>query len=238
MTREALLIQGAAEFEIALSPDMVSAFMAYKRLLLKWNESVNLTAITEPDEIILKHFLDSLSLFKTNLVFPGARLIDVGTGAGFPAVPLKIALPSLEITLLDSLRKRLSFLGALTGELKANAELLHARAEDAGRESAHRERFDIACARAVAPLSVLAELCLSFVRVGGFFLAMKGRDISREIDEGAFAVKTMGGRINDVLNIDIPFGGPKHSIIIIEKVLPTPSKYPRKAGKPSKDPLI
>jgi 16S rRNA (guanine527-N7)-methyltransferase len=204
--------------------------------LLEWNEKMNLTAIEEEREFIIKHFIDSLSI----LPYLGdvRSLIDVGTGAGFPGIPLKIAQPSLEILLLDSLEKRVGFLKTVISELKLDGiRALHLRAEDAGKEPSHREKYDAAVARAVAALPVLLEYCLPMVKRGGIFIAMKGSS-REEIEASNKALELLGGKIEEVKEFTLPCSEIKRSIIIVRKFRQTPTKYPRKAGKPSKQPLI
>jgi len=215
-----------------------AVFGRYMDILLEWNRKFNLTAITEPDEIIAKHFLDSLCL--SPLIPGGSSVIDVGTGAGFPGVPLLIAAPDLKLTLLDSLGKRVAFLENLLAELGLPARCVHARAEDAGRDAAFREQYDFAVSRAVSRLNVLAELCLPFVRVGGGFIAMKGPrgpDMTEEINEAAAALRELGGQIEEIKDAK-PGGNIAHTLIIVRKLSPTPPKYPRRPGKTAKYPII
>lgn len=230
---EEQMIRGAAEMGVSLSLEQVEKFGKYMDLLLEWNQKMNLTAICEPKEIISKHFVDSLSLLTCGIE-PGTKMIDVGTGAGFPSVPLLIARPDLSVTMMDSLRKRLTFLEAVLEELNITAELVHMRAEDGGHDLAFREQFDVATARAVANLSTLSEYCLPFVKKGGRFLAMKG-DAQEEIKEAARALSLLGGK--EEKTTVVAFDDWTHRIVIIKKVSTTPSKYPRKAGKPAKEPL-
>lgn len=232
-----LLKKGASKLGIELTDDKLFQFHVYTELLLEHNKKVNLTAITDKNEIILKHFIDSLTLLCSEKAAYGASLIDVGAGAGFPSLPLKIARPDLKITMLDSLSKRVDFLNGVIYELGLkDASAVHARAEDAARGKL-REGFDIAAARAVANLSVLAEYAIPFVKPGGFFIAMKGGSPYDEIDDAAAAIRTMGGIVDDVKIIEIPESGIKHSLVVIKKTQRTPSKYPRKAGKPAKEPV-
>lgn len=198
---------------------------------------MNLTAITERSEIRVKHFADSLSLLTLGIIKENMRVADVGTGAGFPGLPLKIAAPSLSVTLMDALEKRIKFLNAVIGELSLeNVNAVHKRAEDAGHDASLRESFDIAVSRAVAPLSVLSEYCLPLVKVGGFFLAMKGPEPSAEASEASNAVKELGGEISEIASVKVA-EGMFHSVVVIKKISQTPQKYPRKAGKPAKSPL-
>ena len=199
---------------------------------------MNLTAITDEREIMLKHFADCL-IINSAVETSGKNIIDVGTGAGFPGVPVKIADPSVKMTLLDSLNKRITFLNELTKKLELdNVDCIHMRAEDGGSDKKLRESFDMCVSRAVANLAVLCEYCLPFVKVGGQFISMKGPDVSEEIAEAEKAVKVLGGEITEVKKAVIPETDITHSLIIIKKVKPTPSKYPRKAGKAKKEPII
>ncbi len=231
-----LLKDGAAQFGVQLSEEKLSAFTVYKELLLEWNQKINLTAIEEDKDVVLKHFVDSLSIipFLNN----SKTLIDVGTGAGFPGLPVKIAKPDLEVVLLDSLEKRVGFLNRVINELNMEKiTALHSRAEDAGNSPKYREQFDAVTARAVAALPVLLEYCMPLVRTGGIFIAMKGSSIS-DTDEAGKALNILGGTIEEVKEFYLPGSDMKRNIIVIRKLRQTPTKYPRKAGKPSKEPLI
>lgn len=205
-------------------------FSRYCGMLQEWNRKMNLTAITDDRGVAVKHFLDSLLPLTLWELPRGAALIDVGTGAGFPGVPMKLLRPDLELTLLDSLQKRLNFLSALCGELEVQAELVHARAEDAGRDPGRRERYDVATSRAVAGMGVLAEYCLPLLRVGGVLLAMKGSGGREEAREGEEAIALCGGRLREVKEYTLP-GGDRRTLLVVEKEKPTPKKYPRRAGQ-------
>lgn len=232
---EQLLLEGAGKFGVKLDDSMITALLRYKSILLEWNEKMNLTAIEDDRDFIIKHFVDSLSIMR--LVGNAQRLVDVGTGAGFPGLPLKIANPSLDVVLLDSLEKRIGFLNAVITELHLSGiRAVHARAEDAGMSPDHREKYDVAVARAVASLPVLLEYCLPLVKVGGIFLAMKGS--SEEADISGKALDLLGGKVVEIKDFTLPGGEMKRSIIVVKKLRQTPTKYPRKAGKPSKEPLI
>ena len=232
-----ILSKGAARLGLELGDTQLKQFERYMSLLLEWNEKINLTAITEKDEILVKHFLDSITLLLSGKLPQSASLIDIGAGAGFPSVPVKIARPDLDVTMLDSLNKRIDFLNCVIKELGlADIKAVHARAEDGARTEL-RESFDIATARAVANLSVLAEYALPFVKVGGYFVAMKGTAPEEEINAAKPAIKLLGGKIEDVREIYIPEGDLSHTRVIVKKTGKTPSKYPRKAGKPVKDPI-
>jgi 16S rRNA (guanine527-N7)-methyltransferase len=239
-----ILSAGASEIEVPLSGESIYAFKTYARLLKEWNEKMNLTNILDDKGIALRHFIDSLTLVP-HLEKEARRqnredlsLIDVGTGAGFPGIPLKVTLPALKVTLLDSLRKRISFLDAVCAELSLEGiETVHARAEDAGRSKQYREKYDIATARAVASLPVLCELCLPLVKVGGIFLSMKG-NIGTEAEEAEKALITLGGTLETLHHFTLPGTDMNRTIIVIRKVRPTPPKYPRQPGKPEKEPIL
>ena len=229
---EELLFESCGKIDVKLDEKQIGQFMAYKDLLLEWNEKMNLTAITDEREIMLKHFADCLMLCPETDALGGKTVIDVGTGAGFPGVPLKIARPELEVTLLDSLNEVVSGLGL------EKVKCLHLRAEDGGADKNLREKFDLCVSRAVADLSVLSEYCLPFVKVGGYFISMKGPDVSEEIERAKKAVKILGGSIEEVKKAAIPGTDIVHSLVIIKKAKPTPPKYPRKAGKAKKEPIV
>lgn len=232
---EQLLQEGAAKFGVKLDEVTIDALLRYKRILLEWNEKMNLTAIEEDRDFIIKHFVDSLSIMP--FLKDGQSIIDVGTGAGFPGLPLKVANPSLNIVLLDSLEKRVGFLNTVIAELHLSGiRAVHSRAEDAGMSAEYRERHDAAVARAVASLPVLLEYCLPLVKVGGIFIAMKSS--SEEAGISGRALDILGGRVEDIKDFVLPGSDMKRSIIVVRKFRQTPTKYPRKAGKPSKEPLI
>lgn len=233
-----LLLQGANELGIHLGTEQISQFEAYCALLSTWNEKFNLTAIIDPQEITLKHFIDSLTVIKHFDIKPGAHVIDIGTGAGFPGIPLKIARPDISLVLLDSLQKRTHFLEAVVDELSlSSVTVIHGRAEEVGREAKYRELFDIAVSRAVAPLSILCEYCLPLVRVGGYFIPMKGPDIVTELADAQAAISLLGGKNHGARTFSLPVSGDARSLVFIEKQAHTPAKYPRKAGTPKKEPL-
>lgn len=228
----------ATDFGLALSDEQVRMFSHYQEVLTEWNQKINLTAITDPQEIAVKHFIDSLSCLEPE-VFPiGCSVIDIGTGAGFPGLPLKIYRPDIQLCLIDSLQKRIKFLQTVIKDLEIkNVETHHLRAEEAGRLKGCRARFDVAVSRAVARLGVLCELCLPLVRVGGYFVAMKGAKFREEISEAEIAIKVMGGRIRRVKEVSLPGLDDVRAVIFIEKEKATPEKYPRRPGIPEKDPL-
>ena len=221
---------------ITLSEIQLKQFYNYMNLLIEWNKKINLTAITEPNEIILKHFVDSLTISK--YISDGTRVVDVGTGAGFPGIPLKIYRQDIEITLLDSLQKRINFLDEVIRELNLEKiETIHSRVEDFGKDKRYREKFDIATSRAVANLATLSEYLLPLVKVGGKVISMKGSLIEEELENSKNAIKILGGKIEKVDEFNLPNSDISRNIVLIDKIKETPNKYPRKAGEPSKKPL-
>lgn len=227
----------ARAFGIELSSAQLDAFEIYYRELVAWNARVNLTAITERDQVIVKHFLDSLSVARV-LTPNVASLIDIGSGAGFPGLPLKIAFPSLRVTLLDSTGKKVEFLKHIIAALRMrDATALHARAEEFARDPSQREKYDAAVARAVAELATLLEYALPFVRVGGVFVAQKGVEVEEEVRRAARATKELGGRLREVTPVQLPGLEPRY-LIVVEKIAATPAKYPRSAGAPKKKPIL
>jgi 16S rRNA (guanine527-N7)-methyltransferase len=232
------LRHGAASWGIDLTEAQLRACQRYLDLLLEWNQRFNLTAIEAPEQVIDKHFLDSLSCSLVLDLSPGRRLIDVGTGAGFPGLVLKIAFPGLEVLLLDAVEKRLRFLERVIAELRLTGiGTRHARAEDAGRAADLREQFDVATARAVARLSTLAEYCLPFVRTGGSFLAQKGPLVADEVTEARAALRLLGAGEPSVRSLVLPGTDIGRSLVHVPKIAPTPRVYPRLAGTPKKHPL-
>ena len=228
--------QKAEEIDIDLNVEQLWKFYSYMELLIEWNEKINLTTIIEPEEIILKHFIDSLTIYK--YIEKDNKVVDVGTGAGFPGIPLKIANPELKITLVDSLNKRLNFLQDVIDKLQLkNVEIIHARAEEFGQNKKFREKFDIATSRAVANLSTLSEYLIPLVKLNGKCICMKAGDADQEIEEAKKAINVLGGTIKEVENFMLPQSDIGRTIIIINKEKTTPTKYPRKAGMPSKDPI-
>lgn len=222
--------------EIELTDSQLNAFETYYDMLIDRNKVMNLTAITEFDEVMDKHFLDSVYLFRSIKLEADYKLIDIGTGAGFPGIPLKIVFPELKITLLDSLNKRVGFLNDLIEELNLNdIEAIHGRAEDIARNKAYRASYDIAVSRAVANLSTLSEYCLPFVKIGGKFVSYKSGDCADEVDNAKAAIHLLGGKINKI--DEFSYSNNSRSFIVIDKVMNTSNKYPRKAGLPSKKPL-
>ena len=223
-------------FGVPLDSELRERLTVYGNMLIVGNEKMNLTAITEPDEILYKHFYDCLLFFKHIDVPKKARLIDVGTGAGFPGMVLKAARPDIELTLLDGLNKRLNFLKEVLCEIGLDAQLVHLRAEDGGKKPEYREKYDIACARAEARLPVLCEYCLPFVRPGGVFAAMKGASASEETDSAENAIKLLGGGKPDII-CETLTGNEQRAFVLIKKISQTPTKYPRIGGKIAKSPL-
>ena len=223
------------QIELKLAKEQIEKYYKYMNLLLEWNEKINLTAITEPKEIVLKHFIDSLTIAK--YIKDNEKLIDVGTGAGFPGIPLSIVKENTNIILLDSLNKRINFLEEAKQNLKLeNVKTIHGRAEEFGKNKKERESYDIATSRAVAPLNILLEYLLPLVKVGGKAICMKGPNIE-EIENAKNALEILGGQIEKVEEIILPNSDIKRNIIIIKKIKNTPSKYPRKPGTPSKEPI-
>ncbi|HHW45642.1 MAG TPA: 16S rRNA (guanine(527)-N(7))-methyltransferase RsmG [Clostridiales bacterium] len=224
------------DFGLELDGQAKQRLCLYSRLLIEWNQKINLTAITEPAEIAEKHFLDSLMLLKFINIPQNARLIDVGTGAGFPGMVLKIARPDIKLTLVDSLNKRVTFLKELSAHLGLETEIIHARAEELGSGPLYRDSFDIATARAVAQLNVLCEYCLPFVKPGGSFLALKGPDPQEEVDGARNAIKILSGGLSAIHSYVLPASGGR-TIVDIKKISQTPPKYPRVSAKILKKPL-
>lgn len=234
-----ILKNAAEEYGISLSETQLRQFDCYQELLVEWNQKMNLTALTEPKDVAIKHMIDSVSVYDEKWFSEGMSVIDVGTGAGFPGLPLKILCPSLKVTLLDSLNKRVKFLETVVSELGlSDIVCVHARAEEAARQKQYREKFDAVVSRAVARLPILAEYDLPFVRVGGFFAAMKGAKYEEEAQEAKKAVKLLGGGEPVLREIKLPGLEDKRGIIYIRKEKKTPSVYPRKAGTPEKNPIL
>ncbi len=232
-----ILAEKGRKAGLCFTGEQLAQFTKYYELLLRGNEVMNLTAITEPGEVAVKHIIDSLMVYDA-AVFPGKCLADVGTGAGFPGIPLKIYCPALKVTLIDSLSKRLNFLTQVIDRLHLdNINCVHLRAEDAGRSLEHREVYDLVTARAVARLNVLAEYCLPLVKPGGLFMALKGSKFAEEIDEAEKALKILGGRLLETKPIKLPDLEDVRAIIIVKKIKAAPEKYPRRAGIPEKQPL-
>ncbi len=229
------LYQYARDIGVELDDNMLSRFRLYASELITTNKKYNLTAITEPDEVVVKHFIDSLNVLKYFDLDYGNKIIDIGSGAGFPALPLLIAKNGmLEVTFVDSVRKKLLFIERALNVCGLKGEILHERAEELGQDKDYRESYDVATARAVAPLNVLCELCMPFVKVGGYFIALKGS--SDEVTDAKRAIKQLGGKIESNVSYKLPNGDPR-SIVIIKKISQTPTKYPRKYKIISSKPL-
>ena len=216
--------------------EQTEQFFEYMNLLIEWNEKINLTAITDPEEIILKHFIDSITILKD--IPDNSKIVDVGTGAGFPGIPLSIMNPTLKITLVDSLNKRLIFLQEVVNKLQLkNIEIVHARAEEFGQNKKYRENFDIATSRAVANLATLSEYLIPLVKVGGKVISMKAAEAQDEINDAKKAIEVLGGTIEKIDEFNLPQSDIGRTVIIIRKNKQTPGKYPRKPGTPSKEPI-
>lgn len=224
---------------IILSDGQLSQFIRYFEMLTEWNKMINLTAITEYDEVMKKHFVDSLTLVKVYDTGKPSTVIDVGTGAGFPGLALKIAFPHLKVTLLDSLNKRIQFLDNVIEKLcLTEVKTIHGRAEDYAKRGMLREKFDLCVSRAVANLSVLSEYCIPFVRQGGKFIPYKSENISEEISAAEHAISVLGGNVENVCSFHLPNSDICRSLPVIEKKRQTPVQYPRKSGLPSRNPLV
>ena len=231
--------EGLKELGLQLSEQQMLQFQTYYEMLVSWNASMNLTAITEFEDVLKKHFLDSLSLVKAGKDLKDQKIIDVGTGAGFPGIPLKIAFPQLKVVLLDSLKKRVGFLQAVIDELQLKeCSAVHGRAEDFGKDPAYRQNFDLCLSRAVANLSSLSEYCIPFVRKGGYFISYKSGNIQEEAAAAQNAIGILGGFSEKIYSFTLPGSDAERSFVIIRKDKDTPKKYPRKAGTPAKQPLV
>ena len=229
--------KGLEDLSIILDEHQVKQFLDYYELLINWNKVMNLTSITDFTEVITKHFLDSLSIVKIH--YPKSdKILDLGTGAGFPGIPIKIAFPNTQIVLMDSLNKRVNFLNEVIDKLKLDKiSAIHGRAEDLGKGPSYRDGFDICTSRAVARLSVLSEYCIPFLKKGGYFISYKSGKITEELDEAKRAIEILGGTIKKTSEFQLSGTDMGRSLILIEKVKNTPKRYPRMAGKPTKEPL-
>ncbi|MDP4152702.1 MAG: 16S rRNA (guanine(527)-N(7))-methyltransferase RsmG [Bacillota bacterium] len=233
-----LVKNGLSTWKIDVDDNELNSLSAFEKELLRVNEYMNLTAIVDHDEVQIKHFLDSFSLLTLGLIKENMKMIDIGCGAGFPSIPIKIILPSIEMTLLDSLAKRIDFLTNAARLLHLQSITgIHGRAEELSRTPAHREKYDIATARGVSNLSALCEYCLPFLKVGGYFLAMKGPDAEAEVENAKNAIGTLGGKLIETKKISLPFSDIIHSIVIIKKISQIQTKYPRKQAQIAKNPL-
>jgi 16S rRNA (guanine527-N7)-methyltransferase len=234
-----LLVEGAKEWGLTLTRQDVQAFGLYYKQLVHWNERVNLTSIVDYEGVQVKHFLDSLSCLQVlDALSPDAKCIDIGAGAGFPGLPLKIARPPMRLTLLESVRKKVAFLEQVVDELGLRGvEVVRERAEDLGRQPTHRERHDVAVSRAVGHLATLVEYGLPLLRMGGILVAQKGAQIEKEVESALPAIELVGGRLREVQPVSLPgLSHPRH-LVVVEKAGPTPHKYPRRPGMPGKRPL-
>ncbi|BBF44602.1 rRNA small subunit 7-methylguanosine methyltransferase GidB [Lachnospiraceae bacterium KM106-2] len=229
---------GIDRLNIDLSEKQLEQFQKYYEMLIEWNKVMNLTAITEYDDVIEKHFLDSLLLAQVIDLKKDYYILDLGTGAGFPGIPLKIAFPHLKIVLADSLNKRIKFLNEVIRELGLeDIEAVHGRAEEMAKKSEYREQFDLCVSRAVANLSTLSEYCIPFVKRNGYFIPYKSGKIQEEMINGEVAIKVLGGKILDMPSLTIPNTDMERNFVVVKKEKSTPKKYPRSAGKPSKEPI-
>ncbi|MGL5435006.1 MAG: 16S rRNA (guanine(527)-N(7))-methyltransferase RsmG [Lachnospiraceae bacterium] len=231
---------GLKELELTLTQHQMDQFYDYYQFLIEWNKVMNLTAITEIDDVITKHFMDSISIAKVlkNLETSHSTIIDVGTGAGFPGIPLKIAFPKLSVTLLDSLNKRVKFLNEVISNLElSEITALHGRAEDYGKDKNYREQFDYCVSRAVANIATLSEYCIPFVKQGGSFISYKSGKIDEELETGKKAITILGGELENTVKFQLAGTDAERSFVIIKKVKKTANMYPRKAGLPGKEPL-
>lgn len=237
---EKMMREELSEFSIELSELQLHQFYQYFELLIEWNKVMNLTTITEVEDVVTKHFVDSLSLVKVlpDLKSEQVQILDMGTGAGFPGIPLKIVFPELEITLLDSLNKRINFLNEVIEQLGLKKiKAVHGRAEDYGRDREYREKYDYCVSRAVANLSTLSEYCMPYVKIGGAFIPYKSGKIEEELNQAKGAVKLLGGKIEEVITFMLPKTDVERSFVVVRKKEGTSKKYPRKAGLPGKEPL-
>lgn len=231
-------VDGLRTFGVEITEVQLQQFLKYYELLIEKNKVMNLTGITEFGEVFLKHFVDSISLVKAVDLNKQIRCIDIGTGAGFPGIPLKIMFPELEVVLLDSLNKRVKFLREVIEELELNnIEAIHGRAEDFASNKEYRETFDLCVSRAVANLSTLSEYCLPFVKIGGEFISYKSGEIEEELSGSKKAIHLLGGKISNQIKFELPNSDISRTFVVIEKISGTAKKYPRKAGLPSKEPI-
>ncbi|HHY46254.1 MAG TPA: 16S rRNA (guanine(527)-N(7))-methyltransferase RsmG [Firmicutes bacterium] len=232
------LISGASKFGLSLRPAEVEALVTMYRALVEWNKRVNLTSILEPRSVAIRHVVDSLTCLLAAEFSEVKSCVDVGSGAGLPGLPLALHCPEVEMTLVEAVAKKASFLEHVAGLLGlANVRVIQARAEELGRENSYRETFDMAVSRGVAALPVLLEYCLPLVKVGGRFIAMKGPDVDREIYQASAALGELGGRVSGIREVELPEGMGIHTLVVVEKVGVTPGKYPRRPGIPAKRPI-
>ena len=233
-----VLDKGLKELGIDTDSEKLGKLITFKNILLDWNEKINLTSITDEKEIFIKHFIDSATCLCPGLIKSGSKIIDIGTGAGFPGVVIKILKEDVSMTLLDSLNKRVVYLREAADKLGLKqVDIIHGRAEEYGVKKEHREKYDIALSRAVAPINVLVEYCIPFVKKGGYFICQKGPSYKDELEEGNKAIEILGGKLEKVEGYLLPYSYIKHYILLIKKIENTPTKYPRKPGKPSSNPI-
>ncbi|HEY5523812.1 MAG TPA: 16S rRNA (guanine(527)-N(7))-methyltransferase RsmG [Clostridium sp.] len=238
MNFQHLMTEAAKDVDMDLTDKQYEQFIKYMRLVQEWNQKINLTTIIEDEEFIKKHFIDSIKAFKSNELKEAKTLIDVGTGAGFPGLPIAIMNENIQVTLLDSLNKKINFLNLVVDELGLkNVKTIHSRAEDGANDKALREKFDIAVSRAVANMAVLSEFCLPYVRVKGCFIALKGPAVEDELKDCRNALGVLGGKLKEVIKVDIEDTDLKHNIVVVNKIKECPLSYPRKAGSITKKPL-
>ena len=238
MNKREFLINEISNIGIKLSNEQVEQFIKYYELLVEWNSFMNLTGITDYEEVVIKHFVDSLSLVKAVNLNNDISLIDIGTGAGFPGLPLKIAFPNLKVTLLDSLNKRIKFLNEVIDQLGLNdIDTIHGRAEDFAKPDKLREKYDLCVSRAVANLSTLSEYCLPFVKLDGSFISYKSEKLSEELDSAKKAIFVLGGKFENQINFTLDNGDIYRNLVIIKKIQKTPKQYPRKSGTATKSPI-
>lgn len=231
-----LLSQECLKYDIELTNDQINYLDDFSEILIEWNEKFNLTAITEPDQIVYKHLIDSLLVLKSIDLKENSSLADIGTGAGFPSTPISIVRKNINVTQIDSLRKRVGFLQHVSDHFNLNIKAIHGRAEELGRKNEYREQFEYVTARAVAPLNKLAEYCLPLVKIDGFFIAMKGLEYKTEIEDSKKAISILGGKIEEIKSFKLPDLSTR-TIILIKKISHTLTKYPRNSGKISKNPI-
>ena len=238
MTNADILKKGIEDLGLKCSDETIDKFSKYGEILVEWNQKMNLTGIEEEKEVYIQHFLDSVAAVKKGYIKDGMSIIDVGTGAGFPGLPLRICLENSKVTLLDSLNKRINFLSEVCTNINIDdIELIHGRAEDFGKDEKYREQYDIATARAVAGLPILMEFCVPFIKVGGYFVCLKGPNADTELEESRKAMEVLGLEFVEKIDVELPEIELKHNIVVFKKVNSTPAKYPRKAGKPVKTPI-
>lgn len=233
-----ILKEACEEIGLEFNNEKYNQFMLYKELIKEWNQKINLTAITEDEEIVKKHFIDSIKIFKFTDIKECNSIIDIGTGGGFPGIPMKIVYPECNMVLLDSLNKRIKFLDIVIEKLGlTNIKTIHGRAEEFPVKEEYREKFDIVVSRAVANMSVLSELCIPYVKLDKFFVALKGPAIDEELKEGKNAIEILGGKVEKLIPVQIEGSDLNHNLVVIKKIKNTPNKYPRKPGTANKKPL-